>query len=56
VIAEVGTNASHIAWILGVFIVIGCLIAAAVVVYRGRDWFAALVLCFIAVVAAVLLL
>lgn len=42
-------------WI-GVLIVAGCLIAAAVVAYRTRDWIVPLVLAGIAILAAVLLL
>jgi hypothetical protein len=55
VIATVGAHATHVVWILGVFIVIGCLIAAGFAAYR-RDLVAAVVLCLVALVAGVLLL
>lgn len=42
-------------WI-GVLVVVGCLVAAAVVAYRFRDWLVPLILVGIAIVAAVLLL
>lgn len=42
-------------WLLGIVIVVGCLIGAAVVGYRGA-WVPALVLLLVAVIAAYLLL
>ena len=42
-------------WV-GVLVVVGCLVAAAVIAYRTRDWVVPLVLLAIAIVAAFLLL
>jgi hypothetical protein len=54
-IAAVGAHATNVVWIVGVFLVLGVLLAAALAAYR-RDFVAAVVLCFVALVAAVLLL
>jgi hypothetical protein len=43
------------AYVVGLVLVIGCLVAAAVTAYRGA-WVVALALCGVALVAAVLLL
>jgi hypothetical protein len=48
-------SAASAAYVIGLILVVGCLIAAAVVAFRGL-WVAALVLCAVALVAAVLLL
>lgn len=48
-------SAGDAAYVIGLLLVVGCLVAAAVVAFRGA-WLAALVLCAVALVAAVLLL
>lgn len=42
--------------LVGLLLVIGCLLAAAVVAFRTRDWLVPLILCVVAVVSAFLLL
>jgi hypothetical protein len=54
VVAAIHSTAGA-ASLIGLVIVIGCLIAAAVTAYRGA-WIVALALCGVALVAAVLLL
>lgn len=49
-------NSAEATFWIGVLIVAGCLIAAATVAYRTRDWLVPLVLCGIALVAGILLL
>lgn len=48
-------SATGAAYVVGLVIVIGCLIAAAVLAYRAA-WVAAIALCGVALIAAVLLL
>lgn len=48
-------SAAGAAYVVGLILVIGCLIGAAVLAFRAA-WVAALALCAVALVAAVLLL